>query len=96
MLARALSWEDVRVTIRTPIACMLAAKPTRYCKRSCIATPYVSAAVDPAVDPPGADLLVDYGTHPAYSRADDTGAAITGIRIDICGRSHAEALWLGL
>lgn len=97
LLARAHKLEDVRVTYYDAHCVRCCGKTDGVTASGLQATPYVSAAVDPAVIPLGADLLVDYGDgilH--YLRADDTGAAITGIRIDICVASHAEALWLGV
>lgn len=60
------------------------------------ATPGVTVAVDPAVIPLGADVLVDYGDGELHHyRADDTGAAVVGSTIDLCVSSHKEALELG-
>lgn len=61
------------------------------------ATPYSTVAVDPSVIPLGAELLVDYGDGAGLRRyrAEDTGGAIKGNRIDLCVSSHAEALQLG-
>ena len=61
------------------------------------ATPYSTVAVDPSVIPLGAELLVDYGDGAGLRRyrAEDTGGAIKGNRIDLCVGSHDEALWLG-
>lgn len=61
------------------------------------ATPYSTVAVDPSVIPLGAVLLVDYGDGAGLRRyrAEDTGGAIKGNRIDLCVGSHAEALQLG-
>ena len=61
------------------------------------ATPYRTVAVDPPVIPLGADVLVDYGDGAGLRRyrAEDTGGAIKGNRIDLCVGSHAEALQLG-
>ena len=61
------------------------------------ATPYRTVAVDPSVIPLGADVLVDYGDGAGLRRyrAEDTGGAINGNRIDLCVGSHAEALQLG-
>lgn len=97
LLARAHKLEDVCVTYYDAHCVQCCGKTDGVTASGLQATPYVSAAVDPAVIPLGADLLVDYGDgilH--YLRADDTGAAITGNRIDICVASHAEALWLGV
>lgn len=61
------------------------------------ATPYSTVAVDPSVIPLGAVVLVDYGDGNGLCRyrAEDTGGAIKGSRIDVCVSSHAEALQLG-
>lgn len=61
------------------------------------ATPYSTVAVDPAMIPLGAELLVDYGDGNGLCRyrAEDTGGAIKGNRIDLCVSNHAEALQLG-
>ena len=61
------------------------------------ATPYSTVAVDPSVIPLGAVVLVDYGDGAGLRRyrAEDTGCAIKGNRIDLCVGSHAEALQLG-
>ena len=61
------------------------------------ATPYRTVAVDPSVIPLGADVLVDYGDGAGLRRyrAEDTGGAIKGNRIDLCVGSHAKALQLG-
>ena len=61
------------------------------------ATPYSTVAVDPSVIPLRAVLLVDYGDGAGLRRyrAEDTGGAIKGNRIDLCVSSHAEALQLG-
>ncbi len=97
LLARAHKLEDVRVTYYDAHCVRCCGKTDGVTASGLQATPYVSAAVDPAVIPLGADVLVDYGDGVLhYLRADDTGAAITGNRIDICVASHAEALWLGV
>ena len=60
------------------------------------ATPGVTVAVDPAVIPLGADVLVDYGDgilH--YYRADDTGSGVVGNCIDLCVADHQTAVQLG-
>lgn len=61
------------------------------------ATPYSTVAVDPAMIPLGSVVLVDYGDGNGLCRyrAEDTGGAIKGDRIDLCVSSHAEALQLG-
>ncbi len=60
------------------------------------ATPGVTVAVDPAVIPLGANVLVDYGDGELHRyRAEDTGAVVVGNTIDLCVSSHEEALKLG-
>ena len=56
-------------------------------------TPYYSIAVDPTVIPLGTVLWDDNGN---YYRADDTGSAIKGNRIDLFVGNHEEALNLGV
>lgn len=61
------------------------------------AAPGTSVAVDPNMIPLGSDVLVDYGDGEIhYYRADDTGGAIKGARIDLCVEDHETALALGL
>lgn len=93
-----------------PTVHVLAVIVTHYCtcERCCgksdgitaigtAATPYVTAAVDPAVVPLGTDLVMDYGDGIQHTyRAEDTGSAIQGARVDICVSSHQEALDLGV
>ena len=60
------------------------------------ATPGVTVAVDTSIIPLGADVLVDYGDGIInYYRADDTGSAIKGNKLDLCVSSHQEAINLG-
>lgn len=60
------------------------------------ATPGVTVAVDPAVIPLGADVLVDYGDGEiCYYRADDTGSGVVGNCIDLCVADHQTAVQLG-
>lgn len=56
-------------------------------------TPYYSIAVDPTVIPLGTILWDDSGN---YYRAEDTGSAIKGNRIDLFVGNHEEALNLGV
>lgn len=58
------------------------------------AVPYVTCAVDPAIIPLGADVIVDDGGKLHYYRAEDTG--VTGNHVDICVSSHEEAVQLGV
>jgi 3D (Asp-Asp-Asp) domain-containing protein len=55
--------------------------------------PWRTIAVDPRVIAYGTEVYIKgYGTF----RANDTGGAITGNRIDIAVETHAEALRLGI
>ena len=57
------------------------------------AEPYVSVAVDPFIIPLGSTVYIDYGEGEIQEyRADDTGSAITGAKIDLCVSDHEEAL----
>ena len=61
------------------------------------AEPGVSVAVDPKVIPMGATVIADYGDGVLhYYRADDTGGAIRGARLDLCVGDHETALEMGL
>lgn len=61
------------------------------------AEPYLSVAVDPDIIPLGSTVYIDYGDGVEHVyRADDTGSAINGLKIDICVSSHEEALNLGV
>ena len=61
------------------------------------ATPGVTVAVDTSIIPLGSDVLVDYGDGIInYYRADDTGSAIKGNKLDLCVSSHQEAINLGV
>ena len=59
-------------------------------------TPYVSCAVDPAVIPLGSTIMIEHNGEMLYLRADDTGPAIRGDRLDIAVQGHQEALSLGV
>lgn len=59
-------------------------------------TPYVSCAVDPAVIPLGSTIMIEHNGEMLYLRADDTGPAIRGNRIDLAVQGHQEALSLGV
>ena len=62
-----------------------------------VAEPYVSVAVDPSVIPLGSTVYIEYDNGTTLiCRADDTGGAINGERIDLCVNSHQEALELGI
>lgn len=61
------------------------------------AEPYLSVAVDPYMIPLGSTVYIDYGDGDLKEyRADDTGSAVTGAKIDLCVSSHEEALQLGI
>lgn len=61
------------------------------------AEPYISIAVDPDVIPIGSTVWLAYSDGRVVEcRADDTGGAIDGSRIDLCVSSHNEALELGI
>lgn len=58
--------------------------------------PGVTCAVDPSVIPYGSIVSVDYGDGVLHEYvAQDAGAWIDGSHIDICVKSHTEALELG-
>ena len=59
-------------------------------------TPYVSCAVDPDVIPLGSTVMLEYNGEMVYLRADDTGQAIKGNRLDIAVMGHQEALSMGV
>ena len=60
------------------------------------AEPHVSVAVDPLLIPLGSTVYIDYGDGELQEyRADDTGSAVAGAKIDLCVTSHQEALELG-
>lgn len=61
------------------------------------AEPYVSVAVDPFMIPLGSTVYIDYGDGEIFEyRADDTGSAIIGAKLDLCVTDHEEALELGV
>ena len=61
------------------------------------AEPYISVAVDPDVIPIGSTVWLEHSDGRVVEcRADDTGGAIDGSRIDLCVSSHNEALELGI
>jgi 3D (Asp-Asp-Asp) domain-containing protein len=61
------------------------------------AVPYISVAVDPDVIPLGSTVWLVFSDGGRIEcRADDTGGAITGARIDLCVSSHREALEHGI
>lgn len=95
LLARAIRLDHVTVT-HYDICKRCCGKTDGITASGLRAVPHVSVAVDPAVIPLGADVLVDYGDGDIqYYRADDTGSGVRGNHIDLCVSSHDEALQLG-
>lgn len=60
------------------------------------AEPYISVAVDPDVIPLGSTVWLEFDGWKLECRADDTGSAISGARIDLCVPSHSEAIERGI
>ena len=61
------------------------------------AVPYISVAVDPDIIPLGSTVWLMFSDGGRIQcRADDTGSAIQGARIDLCVSSHTEALEHGV
>jgi 3D (Asp-Asp-Asp) domain-containing protein len=57
----------------------------------------MSVAVDPYMIPLGSKVYINYGDGEVREyRADDTGSAIAGAKIDLCVEGHQEALELGV
>ena len=96
LLAKAHKIEDC--TIAHYDCCVLCCGKTDGITASGVkATPGVTVAVDTSIIPLGSDVLVDYGDGIInYYRADDTGSAIKGNKLDLCVRSHQEAINLGV
>ena len=95
LLAKANKIEDVKVT---HYCCCVkcCGKDDGITASGVRATPGVTVAVDPAVIPLGADVLVDYGDGEiCYYRADDTGSGVVGNHIDLCVADHQTAVQLG-
>lgn len=60
------------------------------------AEPGLTVAVDKSIIPLGSEVIIDYGNDDIrHYRADDTGSAIKGNRIDVCVEDHQLALELG-
>ena len=96
LLAKANKIEDVKVT---HYCCCVKCygKDDGITYSGVKATPGVTVAVDTSIIPLGADVLVDYGDGVInYYRADDTGSAIKGNKLDLCVSSHQEAINLGV
>lgn len=61
------------------------------------AAPYYSIAVDPSVIPLGTTVYLDYGDGVLHeARADDTGGAVQGKKIDLCVGDHETAIQYGV
>lgn len=61
------------------------------------AVPYYSIAVDPSVIPLGSICYLDYGDGVLHEcRADDTGGAVVGHKLDLCVGDHATAVQYGV
>lgn len=54
-----------------------------------------TCAVDPNTIPLGAEVMVDYGDHVEFYKAQDTGGAIKGNHIDLAVETHDLAIHLG-
>lgn len=97
LLARSHKIEDVTITFycceARPHICGTGNGITASGRR---VTPYVSCAVDPNVIPLGSTVMIEYNGEMVYLRADDTGSAIQGNRLDIAVPTHDFALSLGV
>lgn len=97
LLARSHKLEDVTITFycceEYPHICGTGTGITASGRR---VTPYVSCAVDPDVIPLGSTVMLEYNGEMVYLRADDTGPAIKGNRLDIAVMGHQEALSMGV
>ena len=97
LLARSHKIEDVTITFycceARPHICGTGTGITASGRR---VTPYVSCAVDPDVIPLGSTIMIEHNGEMVYLRADDTGPAIKGNRLDIAVTGHQEALDLGV
>lgn len=97
LLARSHKLEDVTITFycceERPHICGTGTGITASGRR---VTPYVSCAVDPDVIPLGSTIMIEYNGEMVYLRADDTGSAIQGNRLDIAVPTHDFALSLGV
>ncbi|MBQ1577305.1 MAG: 3D domain-containing protein [Oscillospiraceae bacterium] len=59
--------------------------------------PYYSVAVDPSVIPLGSIIYLDYGDGVLHEcRADDTGGAVRGYKLDLCVGDHQTAVQYGV
>lgn len=61
------------------------------------AVPYYTIAVDPSVIPLGTVVYLDYGDGVLHeARADDTGGAVVGHKLDLCVGEHNTAVQMGV
>ena len=61
------------------------------------AEPYKTIAVDPSVIPLGSIIYLDYGDGVLHEcRADDTGGAVRGHKLDLCVGDHQSAVQYGV
>ena len=96
LLAKANKIEDVKVTHYCCCA-KCCGKDDGITYSGVKATPGVTVAVDTSIIPLGSDVLVDYGDGEIhYYRADDTGSAIKGNKLDLCVSSHQDAINMGV
>lgn len=59
--------------------------------------PHYSVAVDPSVIPLGSDVVIMFDNgETLLCRADDTGGAVKGNKIDLCVATHEEAVAAGV
>ena len=97
LLARSHKIEDITITFycceEYPHICGTGTGITASGRR---VTPYVSCAVDTSIIPLGSTIMIEYNGEMVYFRADDTGSAIRGNRLDIAVPGHQEALNLGV
>lgn len=97
LLARSHKMEDVTITFycceKRPHICGTGTGITASGRQ---VTPYVSCAVDTRIIPLGSTIMIEHNGEMVYLRADDTGSAIQGNRLDIAVQSHQEALNLGV
>lgn len=97
LLARSHKLEDVTITFycceERPHICGTGTGITASGRR---VTPYVSCAVDTDIIPLGSTIMIEYNGEMVYLRADDTGSAIQGNRLDIAVPTHDFALSLGV
>lgn len=90
--------DNVKVTHYDAFCAKCCGKTDGITKSGRTAVPGYTVAVDRRTIPLGSTVWIDYndGTGPHEYRADDTGGAIRGSRIDVCVSSHQTALNLGV